>query len=182
MDCHQGLLKPWRELCAYILRCKFILSGQIVCSNWITCICICVYMYIIYIAKVRLLLLVYSISLNAIQCTRWCTNYSNCFAYHDIVIKWKHFPRYWPFVRGIHRWPVNSPHKGQWRGALMFSLICVWVNSRINNRKAGDLRRYSAHHCNDIIVMIFTIFNTTGQLIQMNEQVKYGNCFDIHLS
>ena len=39
---------------------------------------------------------------------------------HDDVIKWKHFPRYWPFVRGIHRPPVNSPHKGQWRGALMF--------------------------------------------------------------
>ena len=30
---------------------------------------------------------------------------------HDDVIKWKHFPRYWPFVRGIHRSPVNSPHK-----------------------------------------------------------------------
>ena len=44
---------------------------------------------------------------------------------HDDVIKWKHFPRYWPFVRGIHRSPVNSPHKGQWRGALMFSLISV---------------------------------------------------------
>ena len=40
---------------------------------------------------------------------------------HDDVIKWKHYPRYWPFVRGIHRSPVNSPHKGQWRGALMFS-------------------------------------------------------------
>ena len=38
-------------------------------------------------------------------------------AYHDDVIKWKHFPRYWPFVRGIHRSPVNSPHKGQWRRA-----------------------------------------------------------------
>ena len=38
---------------------------------------------------------------------------------HDDVIKWKHFPRYWPFVRGIHRSPVNSSHKGQWRGALM---------------------------------------------------------------
>ena len=49
-------------------------------------------------------------------------------ALHDDVIKWKHFPRYWPFVRGIHRWPVNSPHKGQWRGALMFSLICAWIN------------------------------------------------------
>ena len=44
---------------------------------------------------------------------------------HDDVIKWKHFPRYWPFVRGIHRSPVNSPHKGQWRGALMFSLMCA---------------------------------------------------------
>ena len=42
---------------------------------------------------------------------------------HDDVIKWKHFPRYWPFLRGIHRPPVNFPHKGQWRGALMFSLI-----------------------------------------------------------
>ena len=41
---------------------------------------------------------------------------------HDDVIKWKHFPRYWPFVRGIHRSAVNSPHKGQWRGTLMFFL------------------------------------------------------------
>ena len=37
--------------------------------------------------------------------------------HHDDVIKWKHFPRHWPFVWGIHRSPVNSPHKGQWRGA-----------------------------------------------------------------
>ena len=57
---------------------------------------------------------------------------------HDDVIKWKHFPRYWPFVRRIHRSPVNSPHKGQWRGALMFSLICVWMNGWVNNREAGD--------------------------------------------
>ena len=48
--------------------------------------------------------------------------------YHDDVIKWKHFPRYWPFLRGIHRSPVKSPHKGQWRVALMFSLICAWIN------------------------------------------------------
>ena len=46
---------------------------------------------------------------------------------HDDVIKWKHFPRHWPFVRGIHRSPVNSPHKGQWRGAVTFSLICAWI-------------------------------------------------------
>ena len=72
--------------------------------------------------------------------------------YHDDVIKWKHFPRYWPFVRGIHRFPVNSPHKGQWRGALIFSLICVWINGWVYNREAGDWRRYRAHF--DISVMI----------------------------
>ena len=70
---------------------------------------------------------------------------------HDDVIKWKHFPRYWPFVRGIHRSPVNSPHKGQWRGALMFCLIRAWINSWVNDCEAGDLRRYLAH-C-DVIVM-----------------------------
>ena len=57
----------------------------------------------------------------------------------------------WPFVWGIHRSPVNSLHKGQWRGALMFSLICVWINGWENNREAGDLRRYRAHY--DVIVM-----------------------------
>ena len=40
----------------------------------------------------------------------------------------------------------NSPHKGQWRGALMFSLICVWISSWVNSREAGDLRRYCAHY------------------------------------
>ena len=67
------------------------------------------------------------------------------------VIKSKHLPRYWIFVRGIHRSLVNSPHKGQWRGPLMFSLICAWINNWVNNRKAGDLRRHRAHY--DIIVM-----------------------------
>ena len=69
---------------------------------------------------------------------------------HDDVIKWKHFPRYWPFVRGIHRSPVDSPHKGQWRGALMFSLICARINSWVNNVEAGDLRRHRGHY--DVIV------------------------------
>ena len=58
---------------------------------------------------------------------------------------------YWPFVRGIHRSPLNSPHKGQWRGAFMFSLICVWINGWVNNREAGDLRRHRADY--GVIVM-----------------------------
>ena len=82
----------------------------------------------------------------------WRKKYMNCHFVHDDVIKWKHFPRYWPFsVRGIHRSPVNSPHKGQWRGALVFSLICAWINGWVNNREAGALRRQRAHY--DVIVM-----------------------------
>ena len=75
---------------------------------------------------------------------------------HDDVIKWKHFPRYWPFVRGIHRSPVNFPYKGQWRGALMFSLICIRLNGWVNNGEAGDLRRLCVHY--DVTVMPFPVY------------------------
>ena len=44
------------------------------------------------------------------------------------------------------------PRTGQWRRALTFSLVCVWINYWVNNREAGDLRRYRAHY--DVIVMI----------------------------
>ena len=47
--------------------------------------------------------------------------------------------------------PVNSPYKGQWRGALVFSLIYAWINDWVNNREAGDLRRRRGHY--DVIVM-----------------------------
>ena len=47
--------------------------------------------------------------------------------------------------REIRPWPVNSPHKGQWRGGLMFSSICAWISGWINNRGADDLRRHRAH-------------------------------------
>ena len=82
---------------------------------------------------------------------------------HDDVIKWKHFLRYWPFVRGIHRSPVNSPHKGQWRGSLIFYLICVWINGWLNNREAGDLRRHRAHY--DATVMHGNISLITAHFV-----------------
>ena len=76
---------------------------------------------------------------------------------HICVIRprWRHqmetFPRYWPFLWGIHRWPVDSPHKGQWRGALMLSLICS-LNKRLSKQSWGwCLRRHRAHY--DVIVM-----------------------------
>ena len=70
---------------------------------------------------------------------------------HDDVMKWKHFPCYWSFVRGIHRSPVNSPHKGQICGALMFLWSAPWIHDWVNNREAGDLRRHHTHY--DIIVL-----------------------------
>ena len=54
-------------------------------------------------------------------------------------------------MRGIHRGPVNSALKGQWRGAFVFSLICTWINDGVNNGEAGDLRRHRAHY--DVTVM-----------------------------
>ena len=55
------------------------------------------------------------------------------------------------FMRGIHRSPVNSPHKCQWRGALMFSFACAWTNSRVTIGDAADLRRNRSH--SDVLVM-----------------------------
>ena len=80
----------------------------------------------------------------------------------DDIIKWKHFQRYWPFVRGIHRSPVNSPHKGQWREALVFSLICTQINGWVNNGEAGDLRRHRAHYdVNVMYVCEYTTYHVT---------------------
>ena len=56
--------------------------------------------------------------------------------------------------------PVNSPHKGQWRGALMFSVICAWINGWMYNREPGDLRRHRAHY--DVIVMCLESYRCDG--------------------
>ena len=52
----------------------------------------------------------------------------------------------------------NSPVIGEfspqrpWRGALMFCVICTWINRWVNNREAGVLRRRRTHY--DVIIMI----------------------------
>ena len=92
--------------------------------------------------------------------------FSNYLFIHDGVNKWKHFPTYWPFVWGIHWSPVNSPHKGQWRGALVFPLICTWMNGWESNRDAGDLRRQRAHY--DVTVISYICqchFIGTGTIV-----------------
>ena len=71
---------------------------------------------------------------------------------NDDVIKWKRFPRYWPFVRGIHRSPVNSLQKRP-----VTRSFDVFFDLRLKKRlskqcEAGDLRRQRAHY--DVIVIV----------------------------
>ena len=66
------------------------------------------------------------------------------------------------FVREIHRSLVNSPHKGQWRGALMFSLICTWRNGCAINRDAGDLKHHRAHY--NVTIIFIRVYNQDVRL------------------
>ena len=118
-----------------------------------------------------------------------------CWEKHDDVIKWKHFPLYWPFVLGIHRSPVNFPHKGQWCRALVFSLICARINGWTSYHEAGDLGCHRAHydvavmriysllhkreHDLDlprIVLVIPSLFQMGWLLTTIKQQEKYQTC------
>ena len=85
---------------------------------------------------------------------------------HDDVIKWKHFPRYWPFIWGIHRPPVNSPHKSHWRGALIFPLICTRISNPVEDKRLSKQSwgwwfetpsRSLLRHCNGHLSGVMTL-------------------------
>ena len=63
--------------------------------------------------------------------------------------------------------PVNSSHTGQWRGALMFPLICAWINVWANNRESGDLTRHRAHY--DVIEMSKGVSQLVNILLQSSQ-------------
>ena len=88
---------------------------------------------------------------------------------HDDVIKWKHFPRYWPFVRGIHRSPVNFHHKGQWHGALM--IVYLRLNKRSSKQSWGWWFETPSHslwrHCN------IHLYNACSAMTTREQHVSY---------
>ena len=55
--------------------------------------------------------------------------------------------------------PGEFPAKGQWRGALMFSLIYAWINGWVNNAEAGDLRNHRAHYDVTVMFNVIVMFN-----------------------
>ena len=83
---------------------------------------------------------------NMKQLTEWSRSITD----QNATTWWRHqmetFSALLAICAGNSPVPVNSPHKGQWCGTLMFSLICVWINGWVNNREAGDLRRYRTHY------------------------------------
>ena len=89
------------------------------------------------------------------------------------VMKWKHFPRYWPFVRGIHRSPVDPPHKGKWRGSLMFYLI-KRLSKRSIRRLFETPSRSSWRHCNGMRIFGLRSSNGRSQWLR-DKMVGYLN-------
>ena len=97
-----------------------------------------------------------------------------CIILLDDIIKWKHFPRYWYFVVGIHRSPVNSPQKDRWCGALMFSLIYACTNDWVNIRDTGGLNRHRAHY-GVTVIFVCLLYEYTAQ----NATMGYFNRFEL---
>ena len=118
-----ALLKNIKHFTIYIIGSADHYIRYLKCMNQLENICnVLVHLWLL-------------MTLGALQ-VQWRPRSGTVQGTHDDVIKWKHFPRCWPFVWGIHRSPVNSPQNGQWRGALMLSLICAWINGWVNTREA----------------------------------------------
>ena len=92
---------------------------------------------------------------------------------HDDIIKWRHFQRYWSFVRRIHQWPGDSL-QGQWHGTLDVFFDLPPNKCWANNREAGDLRRHHGHY--DVIVMRW--FFSSGYYQKFKEPSRLMPTFD----
>ena len=74
---------------------------------------------------------------------------------HEAVIRWEHFPHYWPFVGVMHRSPVISPQWSPVTRRFDVFLICARINVWVNIREARDLRSHRTHR--DVIVMVHLV-------------------------
>ena len=108
---------------------------------------------------------------NLVGILKWCEDAIRKRAQDD-VSKWKYFLRYWLFVRKIHRWLVDSPYKGQWCGAFLFSVIWAWAKVWANNRDAGNLRLHRTHYA--VTVMVLNLFYDTSSLNMTTLTARYA--------
>ena len=84
---------------------------------------------------------------------------------HYGLIKWRHFPHYWPFWGEStgHRWiPLTKTSDAE---LWCFNFICAWTNGWGNNLDAGDLKRYHTHYeckvsqqpCTNLLVVVSSL-------------------------
>ena len=98
---------------------------------------------------------------------------------YDDVIKWKHFPRYWPYVRGIHRSPVNSPHKRPVTRSLdvFFDLR---LNKRLRKQSRGcwfeTLSCPLWRHCN--VAQVAVLLEARWVELIRRDTIKHVICRD----
>ena len=148
-------------------NCDLIVFHDI--GRWVLCVtgisCLCVYQAeSLYFFSSACIVFEYTCIINRIftfvdpilspKCIADCclASYGQTNMFMMTSLKRNHFPRYWPFVNGIHRSPVNTRTNASDAEILKFSLICAWINGWVNNREAGDLSRHGAHH--DVTVML----------------------------
>ena len=94
------------------------------------------------------------------------------------VTEWNYFLRNWPFMRGIHRSPVNSPTKASDAEFWCFLWSASWLNGA-NNREAGDLRRHRAHY--DVIVVFFKLGDHNVMIPHLHTAIQeYNDALCVH--
>ena len=105
------------------------------------------------------------------QATVLCNRFeNNTFNIHDDVIKQKHFPRYWPFVWGMHRWfPTTKASDAE-----LWCFLCAWTNGRAIGTPV--MRRHRAHY--DVTVIWDFLGKSKppgGRLNKKNGLTRYGD-------
>ena len=115
----------------------------------------------------------------------WCLTYETTLKIHKSQGANEHLFQHMMTSSNGNIFRVTGPlcgeftgHRWQWRGTLMFSLICVWINGWVNDREAGDLRRYRAHY--DVTVMT-THHSVTEICTCVHISPKNGALLDICL-
>ena len=96
--------------------------------------------------------LLHSLSAPSVESSRESTSSQEPEVRYCDVMTWKGFLHYWPFVMGIHRWPVDSHHKGpvmrcralilcvvSWKDLLHKEPSCLWFFKAMTLTKRWDV-------------------------------------------
>ena len=102
----------------------------------------------------------------------WCRTgvryYPNqCWLPHVDLIKWKQFPRYWPFVRGIHRPPLPSQSPVSRSFDVFFDLhLNKQFNIQTSRRWLEKPSRSLWCHRNELIIEVLEAILNSGHFLQ----------------